>query len=143
MGVELREIAAIRFFEKDENQWGHYPSLDGRALINNGEGDILMKGLLPTDKYMRAILNKERGLCPPNATLSHVAVIENPAYHKLLIVGDVAIIPLPDLKQKQVILRNLVNTAKAIGIAKPKVALICATEQMLAGMQACVDAHKE
>ncbi|MCR4737354.1 MAG: phosphate butyryltransferase [Bacteroidales bacterium] len=109
-------------------------------LINNGEGDILMKGLLPTDKYMRAILNKERGLCPPNATLSHVAVIENPVYHKLLIVGDVAIIPLPDLKQKQVILRNLVNTAKAIGIAKPKVALICATEQMLAGMQACVDA---
>lgn len=109
-------------------------------LINNGEGDILMKGLLPTDKYMRAILNKEKGLCPPNATLSHVAVIENPAYHKLLIVGDVAIILVPDLKQKQVILRNLVGTAKAIGIEKPKVALVCATEQMSAGMQACVDA---
>lgn len=109
-------------------------------LINNGEGDILMKGLLPTDKYMRAILNKERGLCPPNATLSHVAVIENPTYHKLLVVGDVAIILAPDLKQKQVILRNLVSTAKAIGTEKPKVALICATEQMSAGMQACVDA---
>ena len=37
-------------------------------LINAGEADILMKGLLPTDKYMRAILNKERGLCPPNVT---------------------------------------------------------------------------
>lgn len=109
-------------------------------IINRGEGDILMKGLLPTDKYMRAILNKERGLCPPNATLSHVAVIENPAYHKLLIVGDVAIIPLPDFKQKQVILKNLINTAKAMEIAKPKVALIAATEQMLNGMQACVDA---
>ncbi|MBR6272163.1 MAG: phosphate butyryltransferase, partial [Bacteroidales bacterium] len=42
-------------------------------LINAGEADILMKGLLPTDKYMRAILNKERGLCPPNVTLAHVA----------------------------------------------------------------------
>ncbi|MEG2071291.1 MAG: phosphate acyltransferase, partial [Bacteroidales bacterium] len=69
-------------------------------LINNGEGDILMKGLLPTDKYMRAILNKDRGLCPLNTTLSHVAVIENPNYHKLLIVSDCAIILAPDLKQK-------------------------------------------
>ncbi len=70
-------------------------------LINAGEGQILMKGLLPTDKYMRAILNKEKGLCPPKATLSHVTVIENPAYHKLLIVGDVAVIPAPELKEKQ------------------------------------------
>ncbi len=109
-------------------------------LINNGEGDILMKGLLPTDKYMRAILNKDRGLCPPKATLTHITVIENPAYHKLLTVGDVAIIPLPDLKQKQVILKYLVQTAQALQIEKPKVALITCSEQMLTGIPACVDA---
>lgn len=109
-------------------------------IINNGGGEILMKGLLPTDKYMRAILNKEKGLCPPNAVLTHVAVIENPAYHKLLVVSDCAIILAPDLKQKQMILKTLVSTAKAIGIERPKVALIAATEQMSAGMQACVDA---
>lgn len=109
-------------------------------LINNREGDILMKGLLPTDKYMHAILNKEHGLCPPKATLSHVGVIENPNYHKLLIVGDVAIIPAPDLKEKIIILKNLINTAKALGIAKPKAALIAATEQVATGMQACMDA---
>lgn len=109
-------------------------------IINNGGGEILMKGLLPTDKYMRAILNKEKGLCPPNAVLTHVAVIENPAYHKLLVVSDCAILLAPDLKQKQMILKTLVSTAKAIGIEKPKVALIAATEQMSAGMQACVDA---
>jgi phosphate butyryltransferase len=109
-------------------------------IINNGGGDILMKGLLPTDKYMRAILNKEKGLCPPNAVLTHVAVIENPAYHKLLVVSDCAIILAPDLKQKQMILKTLVSTAKAIGTERPKVALIAATEQMSAGMQACVDA---
>lgn len=109
-------------------------------LINNGEGDILMKGLLPTDKYMRAILNKDRGLCPPKATLTHVTVIENPAYHKLLTVGDVAVIPLPDLKQKQVILKYLVQTAHALQIEMPKVALITCSEQMLTGIPACVDA---
>ncbi len=109
-------------------------------IINAGEGDILMKGLLPTDKYMRAILNKERGLCPPNVTLAHVAVIENPNYHKLLIVSDCAIIPLPDLKQKQTLLKYVTTTAKAIGIDNPKVALVCATEQMSASIPACVDA---
>lgn len=109
-------------------------------IINRGEGDILMKGLLPTDKYMRAILNKERGLCPPNVTLAHVAVIENPNYHKILVVSDCAIIPLPDLKQKQTLLKYVTTTAKALGISCPKVAMITATEQMSAGIPACVDA---
>lgn len=108
--------------------------------INAGEADILMKGLLPTDKYMHAILNKDRGLCPPKVTLAHVAVVENPNYHKLLIVSDSAIIPLPDLKQKQTLLKYVTTTAKAIGIACPKVALVCATEQMIASIPACVEA---
>lgn len=109
-------------------------------IINAGEADILMKGLLPTDKYMRAILDKDRGLCPPKVTLAHVAVIENPNYHKLLVVSDCAIIPLPDLKQKQTLLNYVTTTAKALGISTPKVAMITATEQMSAGIPACVDA---
>lgn len=109
-------------------------------LINAGEGDILMKGLLSTDKYMRAILNKERGLLPPNATLTHLAVIENPEYHKLIIASDCAIIPVPDFKQKQSILGYLIKTANSLGIQKPKVGIIAATEQVSAGMAACVDA---
>ncbi len=109
-------------------------------LVNKGEGDLLMKGLVSTDKYMKAILNKEEGLMDPGAVLSHVTVIENPLYHKLLIVGDVAIIPLPEFKQKVAILNYLVNTAKALGIEKPKVAVVTASEQVLAGMPSCVDA---
>jgi phosphate butyryltransferase len=109
-------------------------------LINQGEGDILMKGLCSTDKYMRAILNKERGLLPPKAVLSHVTVLSNPRYHKLLVIGDIAVIPAPDLNQKIAITNYVAKTARAIGIQKPKVALIAATEQMLPGMQACVDA---
>lgn len=110
------------------------------GMVRDGEGDILMKGLCSTDKYMRGILNKERGLLPPKAVLSHVAVVENPNYHKLIVLGDMAVIPAPDFKQKQAICKYLVNTAKAFGIAKPKVAAIAATEQMLDGMPACVEA---
>ena len=109
-------------------------------LINAGEADILMKGLLPTDKYMRAILNKEHGLCPPNATLAHVAVIENPNYHKLLVVSDCAILPLPDIKQKQQLLKYVTSVATKLGVSCPKVAMVTATEQMSAGIPACVDA---
>lgn len=109
-------------------------------LINNGEGDVLMKGLVSTDKYMRAILDKEKGLLPPKAVLTHVTVVQVPTYPKLLIVGDVAIIPAPDLNQKIAITNYLIQTAHSLGIEKPKVALNAATEQMSAGMQACVDA---
>lgn len=109
-------------------------------LVNSGEGELLMKGLVSTDKYMKAILNKEEGLMDPGAVLSHVTVIENPNYNKLLIVGDVAIIPLPEFKQKVAILNYLVNTAKALDIEKPKVAVITASEQVLPGMPSCVDA---
>lgn len=110
------------------------------GLINSGHGHLLMKGLVTTDKYMRGILNKEQGLLPPKAVLSHVAVIEVPTYHKLLIVSDVAVIPAPDIKQKIAITQYVIRVAKAFGIEQPKVALLAATEQMSVNMPACVEA---
>jgi phosphate butyryltransferase len=109
-------------------------------LINNGEGDMIMKGLVSTDKYMKAILNKEKGLMPPKAVLSHVTVMENPNYHKLLVCSDVAVIPQPDLNQKIALTNYVVNVARALGIEKPKVAMVAASEQVLPKMEACVDA---
>ena len=94
------------------------------ALINEGKGDMLMKGLVSTDKYM----------------LSHVTVMETPNYHKLLVIGDVAIIPAPELKEKMAITQYLIAMAHALGIEKPKVALLAATEQVMPKMPACVDA---
>ncbi len=110
------------------------------SLINAGEGDILMKGLCSTDKFMRAILNKETGLLPPKAVLSHCSVLENPNYHKLIFLGDMAVIPAPDLDQKKAIMNYLINTARSMGIKTPKVAILAATEQMMPKMPACVDA---
>lgn len=109
-------------------------------IINAGEGDILMKGLVSTDKYAKAILNKEKGLMPAGGVLSHVTVMETPNYHKLLIVGDVALIPLPDLKQKMAIINYLITTAKALGIEKPKVALLAASEQVAANIPSSMEA---
>ena len=69
-------------------------------IINEGKGDFIMKGLVSTEQYMRALLNKETGLMIPKSILSHVTVMESPAYYKLLIFGDVAIIPSPEMQKK-------------------------------------------
>lgn len=100
-------------------------------MVSSGEGDVLMKGLVTTDKYMRGILNKEYGLVPPKGVLSHVAVFEIPKYPKLLTVSDVAIIPYPDFAQKTAIAKYLVSTAHTLGIERPKVACIAPSEQLL------------
>ena len=110
------------------------------GMVREGKGDFLMKGLCSTDKFLRAILNKETGLLPPKGTLTHCTTLQIPGYHKLLFVGDVAVIPAPDIKQKQVIMEFLVKTAKAVGVEKPKVAIIAATEQVLASQPATIDA---
>ena len=109
-------------------------------MVRDGEGDFLMKGLCSTDKFLRAILNKETGLLPPKGTLTHCTTLEIPSYHKLLVVGDVAVIPAPDIKQKQIIMECLIRTAKAVGVQTPKVAILAATEQVLASQPASVEA---
>ena len=109
-------------------------------MVRDGEGDFLMKGLCSTDKFLRAILNKETGLLPPKGTLTHCTTLEIPSYHKLLFVGDVAVIPAPDFKQKQIIMDCLVRTAKAVGVERPKVAIIAATEQVLTSQPASIEA---
>ena len=108
-------------------------------MVHDGEGEVLMKGLCSTDKFLRAILNKETGLLPPKGVLSHVGVIENPNYHKLIFISDMAVIPLPDFRQKVKLAGYLVSTAKSFGIAKPKIAFIAASEQMLDSMPACIE----
>ena len=100
--------------------------------VVKGEADVLMKGLVSTDKYMRGILNKEAGLFPPKGVLSHVSVIEMPVYPKLLIVSDIAVIPQPDLAQKVKMIGYLANTANVLGVKTPKIACIAPSELVAA-----------
>ena len=100
------------------------------AAVVAGNADVLMKGLVSTDKYMRGILNKDAGLFPPKGVLSHVSIVEMPCYHKLLIISDVAVIPLPDFKQKMKQIGYLAQTANLLGITTPKIALL-PSEQVL------------
>ncbi len=109
-------------------------------LVHNKEADILMKGLCSSAKYIRAILDKEKGLLPPKEVLSHVTVIEVPTYPKLLIVSDVAVLLSPDLKQKIKILGYCVNVAHRLGIEEPRAAILSAVEKVNPKMQSTIDA---
>ncbi len=109
-------------------------------MVSEGEGDVLMKGLVSTDKYMRGILNKEFGLVPPKGVLSHIAVLQLPQYHKLLVLTDVAVIPYPDMSQKQKMVRYLIETAHNLGITQPKIACIAPSEQLLPNVVSSVEA---
>ena len=109
------------------------------GLVISGEADLVMKGLISTDKFMKVLLKKENGMLPSNSMLFHISVMHNVNYHKLLVFTDAAVIPYPDLKQKIIMTGHLIQTATRLGIDYPKVAVIAPTEQIIISIQSCMD----
>lgn len=111
------------------------PTVDDAArrsveLARNGEIDVLMKGSMNTDNLLHAVLNKEKGILEPGRVLSHVTVTQIPAYGKLLVFSDAAVVPHPTLDQFDAILTYDVDISRRLGVAIPKVALINFTEKI-------------
>lgn len=98
------------------------------AIIRNGEGDVLMKGLIGTDQVLRAILNKEHGLLPPGRVLTHISAFQLPDYPKMLFVTDVAVIPYPTQEQRIEQIRYATDICRRMGISQPRVALLHCAE---------------
>lgn len=114
-------------------------ALKAVELVSTKKADMVMKGLLDTATFLRAVLNKEIGL-RTGKLMSHVAVFEVDKFDRLLFITDAAFNIAPDIKAKIDILNNAVLMARAIGIDKPKVAPICAVEVVNGDMQATIDA---
>ncbi|MFA5480436.1 MAG: phosphate butyryltransferase, partial [Candidatus Muiribacteriota bacterium] len=107
--------------------------------VSSGKADMIMKGLVSTGTFLKAVLNKEFGL-RTGSLLSHVAVIESENYHKLLAVTDAAMNIAPDLAAKMDIVKNSVKVMRALGVELPKVACIGAVETVNPDMPATIDA---
>jgi len=114
-------------------------ALGAVSLASRGEADIVMKGYLHTDDFLRAILHKEQGL-RTGAIMSHVFIIESRNLDRLIFVADGAMNMAPDLEQKAAILLNTVHMASAFGIMRPKVAVLAAVELINPAMPATLDA---
>lgn len=109
------------------------------SLVSKGEADFLMKGTLDTSLILKAVLNKEVGICDGHL-LSHVSVMELPNYTKILTITDAAMNIAPDVEEKKQIIENAVKLVSKLGIKEPLVAVLAAIEKVNPKMQATVDA---
>jgi len=108
--------------------------------VRAGEADFLMKGLLDSSIYIRGIIDKEKGLLPPGKLLSHISVIEVPTWKKLIVCGDVAVIPAPDLEAKIAILNYAIDVAHKLENENPKAVLLSAVEKVNPKMPSTTEA---
>ncbi|AGL50687.1 phosphate butyryltransferase [Thermotoga maritima MSB8] len=91
--------------------------------VSRNETQILMKGKIKTSDLFSVFLKKEYGL-RTGRTLSAVSVHEVPGYHKILIISDGGLVISPNLQQRMDIVENSILVARALGIEKPKIALL-------------------
>lgn len=114
-------------------------ALTAVSLVHKGKAQVLMKGIINTSDFLRAVLNPAVGL-RTGRLLSHLAVFELPGEAKLAFYTDGGMNIAPSLAEKKDILVNAMLTLAALGIKKPNVAVLTANEQVSPKMPATVDA---
>ena len=110
-------------------------------LVHEGQAELVMKGLVRTKDFVRAVLNQEFGLRGVRP-LSQVAVFESPDRSRLMLLTDSGINIRPRFSRKIAIIENALDLAWALGIDEPKVAVLAAVETVeLPAMPATLDAE--
>jgi len=111
----------------------------GCAMCRNGESQAMMKGSLHTDELMKAAMKADTGL-RTSKRISHVFIMDTPAYARTLLITDAAINIVPELEDKIHIVQNAIDLAHALGIPEPKVALLSAVETVNPKIKSTLDA---
>lgn len=111
------------------------------SLVKNGQAQVLMKGLINSSEFLRAVLHKEEGL-RSDRLLSHLGAFELPGQKKLLFITDGGMNIAPTLLEKKQIVINAMLALHAMGITDPKVAILTANEVVNEKMPATLDAKK-
>ena len=109
------------------------------ALVKQGQAHVMMKGLVGTADFMRAVLDKTDGL-GTGRMLSHVVAFEPGGFGRLMLLTDPAINIAPDLAQKVQIIENALQVSRALGNLQTKVAMLAAVETVTSSMKATEDA---
>ena len=111
----------------------------GVQLIHEGKGELLMKGSLHTDELMRSVTSGSSGLRTARR-ISHVFVMDVPAYRETLFITDAAINIFPDLDCKRDIVQNAIDLYAQIGQGEPRVAILSAVETVTTKIPSTIDA---
>jgi phosphotransacetylase len=142
--AKIREIAKkhridIEGFELVDVPHSHAAADKAVELVRQGRAELLMKGSLHTDELLAAVVARDTGL-RTERRLSHVFLMDIPTYHKVLIITDAAINIAPDLEAKADICQNAIDLAVALGLERPKLAILAAVETVNSKMPATIDA---
>ncbi len=121
--------------EPDQDQ----AALKAVTLVSSGEAQVLMKGLINSGNFLKAVLNKEKGL-RKSKVLSHLAVFEVPGVDRLMFHSDGGMNVLPDLETKSEILINALGAMASMGLENPAVAVLSHNEQVNEKMPSTTDA---
>jgi phosphate acetyltransferase len=108
-------------------------------LCRTGKCQTMMKGSLHTDELMRVAMARDTGL-RTSRRITHVFVMDTPAYARTLLITDAAINIEPELEDKVHIVQNAIDLAHALGIPVPKVALLSAVETVNPKIKSTLDA---
>jgi phosphate acetyltransferase len=117
----------------------HAAAAKAVAMARSGEVEALMKGALHTDEIMGAVVHPDTGL-RTERRISHVFVLDVPSYPKPLLLTDAAINIYPTLDDKRDIVQNAIDLAHALGVARPKVAILSAIETVTPKITSTVEA---
>jgi len=121
--------------EKNENNTAPIAA----KLASEGKVKIIVKGHIHTDVLMKAVLKRDLNLIGKKR-LSHIWHMTLDKDDKPFIITDGVVNVLPKLEVKMHILRNAVDFANKIGISRPKVAILSATEEILESVPSSIDA---
>jgi phosphate acetyltransferase len=111
----------------------------GVKMCRSGDAQAMMKGSLHTDELMKAAMARDTGLRTARR-ISHVFIMDTPAYARTLLITDAAINIAPELEDKVHIVQNAIDLAHALGIPEPKVALLSAVETVNPKIKSTLDA---
>ncbi len=117
----------------------HDSAAKGVALVRSGRAEALMKGSLHTEELMGAVVGHDSGL-RTERRISHcfiMDVIDRPAP---LIVTDAAVNISPTLAEKADIVHNAIDVAHAIGLDRPLIAILSATEEVTPAIPSTIEA---
>jgi phosphate acetyltransferase len=109
------------------------------GLARRGDVDGLMKGSLHTDELMHAAVASGTGLAT-DRRMSHVFVMDVPAYSRPLLITDAALNIEPDLATKVDIVQSAIDLALAIAIETPRVAVLSAVETVNPKLRSTLEA---
>ncbi len=120
---------------------GHSVTHAALDIIRSGDGDILMRGNLPTRDFLMPVLDKNNGM-RTERLMSHVSLVSIPEYPKLLALSDMTVIVNPNLTQKKAIIKNTADALKAFGYENPKLALMALVESVNFHMPDTIEAQR-